>query len=245
MTFRETPPPASLPQRVDVINYGGGNLGSLLRALQRCQIPYRVFEGQSAGGSVSAEAFPSGAYPIVLPGVGAFGSVMQALQERGFVACLQQRVQAEGVPLLGVCVGLQVLFESSEESPNVAGLGFLKGSVKRFSTTPTHPCKIPQMGWNSIHNRQASQHTGQHAGLHPNQRVFEQEGHVYYVNSYYAHPVDETITLYESTYGSTTFCGAVHHGNITAFQFHPEKSGELGHTLLKQWWHLVSKATAL
>jgi imidazole glycerol phosphate synthase glutamine amidotransferase subunit len=220
--------------RVDVINYGGGNLGSLLRALKRCNIPYHVYEGKLAHQPTKPETdcFPSGDHPIVLPGVGAFGSVMHALNERGFTECLQRLVGEQKTPLLGVCVGQQVLFESSEESPSVVGLGLLKGQVKRFTSAPETPCKIPQIGWNSIHSQQTDS-------------GFPSQGYVYYVNSYYAEPNDGTIVLYSSTYGGTRFCGAIRHQHITAFQFHPEKSGELGHTLLSQWWQAYAHPLTL
>ncbi len=203
---------------VEVLHYGGGNVGSLLRALERCEIPFKVLKGNEDN------QFPSGENPVILPGVGAFGAIMQGLASRGFVASLEEVVMSQKVPFLGVCVGLQVLFESSEESPDVAGLGFLKGRVRKFSDAVEHS-KIPQIGWNYIHAQQ----------------VDAPEGFVYYVNSYYAEPENKDVLLYESEYQGTRFCGAIRYENLTAFQFHPEKSGAFGHELLRHWYQSLEK----
>jgi imidazole glycerol phosphate synthase glutamine amidotransferase subunit len=168
--------------------------------------------------------FPTGEHPVILPGVGAFGAIMQGLASRGFIEPLQQVVLERKVPFLGVCVGLQVLFESSEESHDVAGLGFLKGRVRKFSDA-VEQSKIPQIGWNYIHAKQAD----------------APEGFVYYVNSYYAEPEAEEVILYESEYQGTRFCGAIQYENLTAFQFHPEKSGAFGHELLTHWYQSLEK----
>jgi imidazole glycerol phosphate synthase glutamine amidotransferase subunit len=212
---------STLPQpkytQVDVIDYGGGNVGSLLRTLERLNIPYQLF----AGGT-TVNPFPTGENPIILPGVGAFEALMQALHTRGHVAVLNQLVQHQKVPFLGVCVGLQVLFEGSEEaSDSCQGLGFLKGNVVKFTQG-----KVPQIGWNYVNAKQAGW----------------QEGFVYYVNSYYAAPEDASAVLFESAYEGTAFCGAVAKDNITAFPFHPEKSGEFGQALLAHWWERVNQA---
>lgn len=200
----------TIPQ-VDVLDYGGGNLGSLLRALGRLEIPYQRCAGKADG------VFPSLERPMILPGVGAFGSLMRQLRERELDKAIQEGV-AKNVPYLGVCVGLQVLFEASEESPGEQGLGLLKGKVVRFRQG-----KIPQIGWNSVEPCQPDW----------------PEGYVYYVNSYYAQPEDESAVLYSSEYEAQRFCGAVRQGPMTAFQFHPEKSGDFGHQLLKHWLQLV------
>lgn len=187
---------------IEVIDYGGGNLGSLMRSLKR----------------LKAEALPinrgvdiSGRNPVVLPGVGAFAAVMRALKERGFDTALKDTVFGR-VPFLGICVGLQVLFENSQESPNVSGLAALKGQVVRYARG-----KVPQIGWNRVESR----------GEEP-------EGYAYFVNSYYAQPEDEScVTLTADYFG--TFCAGVRQGDITAYQFHPEKSGLYGQELLGRW----------
>jgi imidazole glycerol phosphate synthase glutamine amidotransferase subunit len=194
--------------QVEVVGYGGGNLGSLLRSLERLNITYTLVQGNVD------DTWPSGKLPLILPGVGAYASLMQALKERGLIEPIRQAVQTSRVPFLGVCVGLQVLFETSEEGEATEGFGFIKGKVIKFTGN-----KVPQIGWNYIHAQQQGW----------------PEGHVYYVNSYYAVPEDANVTLYASQYEAERFTGAVHVGNITAFQFHPEKSGALGQALLQHW----------
>lgn len=181
-----------------------GNLGSVRRALDRTGVEYR---------SVSSAREFSGKNPIILPGVGAFGAVMDALRKAGLENGIRTAVRA-GVPFLGICVGLQVLFDKSEESPGVSGLSMIKGDVVRFRKG-----KVPQIGWNRVVPRSGSDHP---------------EGYAYFVNSYYARPEDGSVVLYSADYEGN-FCAAVQKDNITAFQFHPEKSLEFGETLLRRW----------
>lgn len=198
---------------VDLVDYGGGNLGSLQRALQRLQIDYRL---------VDASTLPSGDLPLILPGVGAFGAVAQALSSGGLDARLKALVEA-GTPFLGICVGLQVLLQGSEESPDVPGLGLIPGRVVRYNAP-----KVPQIGWNRIEPKQG----GGDAGF------------VYFVNSFYAVPENAGHVWYESDYYGT-FCAALrdtsHGRHLSAFQFHPEKSGDLGQKLLSDWHAAVKK----
>jgi imidazole glycerol phosphate synthase glutamine amidotransferase subunit len=206
--------PHQRPRLVEVLDYGGGNLGSLTRALQRLGQPYKLVGGHANG------EWPTGRYPVVLPGVGAFGAMMQALAERQLLASLNELNQ-QAVPLLGICVGLQVLFEGSDETPDVPGLGWLPGRVVKL---PCH--KVPQIGWNWL------QPSGAHCDTWP-------AGHAYYVNSFVA-PLATTpahAVLYTSTYEGYSFCGAVQAGHLTAFQCHPEKSGPFGAGLLAHWLH--------
>ena len=213
---------------IDVIDYGGGNTGSLLRALHRLNVPFQL---KSGVGFEGATGLPTGEHPVLLPGVGAFGALMQSLNERGLSEALKTIV-SQGTPYLGICVGLQVLFDASEESPDCPGLGLLKGQVVQFKSSAEHPLKIPQIGWNRIHALQ-------------NDTPFEAlpEGDVYFVNSYVAAPKDPNVVLYQADYGGP-FCAGVSMRtarnvagthDITAFQFHPEKSGEFGHRLLSAW----------
>ncbi|MCA9778888.1 MAG: imidazole glycerol phosphate synthase subunit HisH [Candidatus Eremiobacteraeota bacterium] len=189
---------------VDVIDYGGGNISSLLRCLSRLDIPYRLKTG---------EDHPDGSRPLMLPGVGAFGAVMEALQTRGLAQAVLD-LTAQDVPLLGVCVGLQILFEESEESPGARGLSLLPGKVKKLPAK-----KVPQIGWNRV----VCCETGP-----------LQEGYVYFVNSYVAKPERTDDVWYTGDYEGE-FCAAVRHKNIAAFQFHPEKSGRFGHDLIADW----------
>ncbi|MEB3206181.1 MAG: imidazole glycerol phosphate synthase subunit HisH, partial [Vampirovibrionales bacterium] len=170
-----------------------------------------------------ATGLPTGHNPILLPGVGAFGALMQALNQRGLSSTLKTLI-AQGTPYLGICVGLQVLFEASEESPGCPGLGVLKGRVKKFtSDAKDSPIKIPQIGWNRIALTQSGSPFDSLA-----------HGAVYFVNSYVAAPEEAHQVLYQADYGGA-FCAGVRSGNITAFQFHPEKSGDFGHQLLATW----------
>lgn len=189
---------------LDVIDYGGGNTGSLTRALGRLEAPFR-----RAG---TPETVAEGR-PLLLPGVGSFGAVMEGLKARGLVEPIREAILA-GRPFLGICVGLQILFGSSEESPSVPGLDVFQGRVVRFRAG-----KIPQIGWNRVE---------------PRGEVGFPGGFAYFVNSFVAAPADKEIVLYESDYFGP-FCAAVQKGNVTAFQFHPEKSGGFGHGLLRRW----------
>ena len=189
---------------VDLVTSVGGNLGSVGRSLTRLGVNFNAVDLSNP---------PDGSRPIILPGVGAFGAVMASLKEGDFDQIIKSLVLA-GTPFLGVCVGMQVLFDSSEEAPGVSGLGLVKGQVVKFTKG-----KVPQTGWNEVK---------------PANNQKWPAGFVYFVNSYYAKPESETVTLYEANYFGS-FCAAVSTENITAFQFHPEKSGEFGESLLKRW----------
>jgi glutamine amidotransferase len=188
---------------VDLVDIGGGNIGSISRCLERLEIPFR---------NVGAKKPPDGSRPLILPGVGAFGAVMAFLSEAGLDETIRD-LAGKGTPCLGICIGMQILFDSSTESPGVKGLGLLPGGVVRFDAP-----KVPQIGWNYI--------TPSHSNWDP--------GYVYFVNSYYAQPATDAHVLYRSNY-SGAFCAAVQHANITGFQFHPEKSSTFGHSLIERW----------
>jgi len=194
---------------VDLVTSAGGNLGSISRCLRRLGIVYNLS---------SPENPPQGDLPIILPGVGHFGAVMNSLCQENFDRTICSAVRG-GTPFLGVCVGMQILFQSSEEAPGVKGLGLIPGAVRKFKTG-----KVPQIGWNEIG---------------PQNDLTWPKGFVYFVNSYYPDPERASDTLYQSQYYGP-FCAAVKTGNITAFQFHPEKSGEFGESLLKRWLRSVA-----
>ena len=202
----------SIQKPIQVIDYGGGNIGSLIRALERLSIAFVKIDH---GSKLTDEA------PIILPGVGAFGSLMTSLNQRELTEPLTAKIKS-GVPFLGICVGLQVLMEASEESPEARGLGIFKGNVVRFDDQKI--AKIPQIGWNAIAIREG----------HQNPAHLAADGYVYFVNSYFAKPDDDSVVFYEADYGGP-FCAAVQKDNITAFQFHPEKSGHFGHDLIRSW----------
>lgn len=198
---------------IAVVDYGVGNLFSVEKALLTLGAEVVVTRD---------EAVLAGADKIVLPGVGAFGDCMKNLQASGLIPRLGERVQA-GCPLLGICVGLQILFEGSEESPGVPGLGWLPGEVKKIVAPGL---KLPHMGWNVL------KVTGGAAG-----NLFQGLAvapYVYFVHSYAAVPAAASLVIAETEYGGR-ITAAVARGNIMATQFHPEKSGEVGLRILRNF----------
>jgi len=195
-----------------------GNLSSVDKALRR------------VGGEVVVTRDPqviAEAAGVVLPGVGAFDDCMAGLIEYGLVEVLKE-VISQGKPFLGICLGLQVLFDRSEEGSR-PGLGIIPGQVVRF----THNLKIPQIGWNQISIQQAAPHL---AGI--------DEGEwVYFVHSYYVVPEDESLVATTTDYGYE-FCSSVWRENIFACQFHPEKSQDTGLKILDNFRQLVEEASS-
>ena len=193
--------------RVAIIDYGVGNLRSVEKA----------FAAVGCDAVVSAdEDFLQSAERLVLPGVGAFGACMKALTERGFDQLVCERV-AQGTPVLGVCVGMQMLFEESEEFGMTRGLGLLRGRVIRFSGDLV----VPQVGWNQIRQRLS----------HPLLQGIADGAFFYFVHSYYCEPADSRVVLGETDYG-VAYASVVAHENISGVQFHPEKSQAAGLRLL-------------
>lgn len=197
--------------QVELVDVGGGNIGSVKRCLEMLEIDF-VQSG--------IDNPPNGEKPIVLPGVGAFGPVMDHLKQTGFDERIKSMVKS-GTPYLGICVGMQILFDSSEEAPGTAGLSLIPGSVRKFKEG-----KVPQIGWNLI----------ELAG----NTAYPESGYVYFVNSFYPDPSSSEHALYYSNY-FVRFCAAVQYKNITAFQFHPEKSAAFGKSLLRGWVESVCK----
>src|SRR6266481_8579296 len=199
-----------MASHVAIIDYGVGNLRSVEKA----------FTAVGCDAVVSSdEKTLRQAEHLVLPGVGAFGACMKALTERGFDELVRERV-AEGTPLLGVCVGMQMLFEESEEFGATPGLRLLSGRVRRFALDLV----VPQVGWNQI--RQRATHS-----------LFE--GIVdgvffYFVHSYYCEPEDPAIVIGETEYGAT-YASVVARDNVCGVQFHPEKSQAVGLRLLSNF----------
>lgn len=193
--------------RVGIIDYGVGNLRSVEKA----------FAAVGCDAIVSAdEDILRTVDRLVLPGVGAFGACIRALTERRFDRLVTERV-AQGTPLLGVCVGMQMLFEESEEFGTTRGLGLLPGRVIRFSDDLV----VPQVGWNQIRQR----HT------HPLLQGIADGAFFYFVHSYYCKPADSSFVLGETDYG-VAYASVVAHENISGVQFHPEKSQAAGLRLL-------------
>lgn len=198
-----------MPQ-VAIIDYGVGNLRSVEKA----------FAATGCTAVVSAdENLLRQAERLVLPGVGAFGACMKALTERGFDELVRERVRA-GTPLLGVCVGMQILFEESDEFGHTPGLGLMGGRVRRFSDDLV----VPQVGWNQT--RQRVPHT-LFAGI-------EDDAFFYFVHSYYCEPVEREVILGETDYG-IAYASVVARENLCGVQFHPEKSQTTGLRLLSNF----------
>lgn len=201
-----------MKNEIVIIDYGMGNLHSVSKAV----------EAVGAVPIVTADKkIIAAAEKIILPGVGAFGDCMKNLQATGLVPELIKHIKS-GKGFLGICLGMQLLFESSEESPGVAGLGIFKGAVKRLTTEH----KVPHMGWNRLKLKAASPLTAAADG-----------SYVYFVHSFHAVPEDSNIITAVCDYG-TEITAAVGRDNIQALQFHPEKSGEVGLKMLqafKEW----------
>ena len=202
-----------------VVDYGMGNLHSVRKALE--------VVGAKAKVSSRPEDIRR-ASKIVFPGVGAFGEAMKELNRRSLVGPIKGAIEA-GVPFLGLCLGLQLLFEKSEEAPGVKGLSVLRGEVKRFRVKDL---KVPHMGWNNIKSTRAQEHksTGILRGV-PN------GSYVYFVHSYYVKPKNPKVVLTKTNYGDD-FVSGICKDNVYAFQFHPEKSQALGLRILKNFIEL-------
>ena len=196
--------------RVAIIDYGIGNLRSVEKA----------FQAGGAEAVVSAdERVLRGAEKLVLPGVGAFRACMEALAARGFDRLVRERVES-GTPLLGVCVGMQMLFEESEEFGTTSGLGFLPGRVRRFPEGP----RVPQVGWNQVGWKNE----------HPLREGIGEGAFFYFVHSFYCEAGDAAAVLGETEYG-VSYPSVVARGNVCGVQFHPEKSQAEGLRLLKNF----------
>ena len=194
--------------KIAIIDYGMGNLHSAAKALEK------------VGAQVTVTRDPElvrQADKVILPGVGAFGDCMKNLNERGLAPVIHE-VIAAGKPFLGICVGLQMLFEGSEEDPGIAGLGIFKGLVRKI-TAPG--LKIPHMGWNNLEYRTSS---SLFQGLPP-------AAYVYFVHSFHAVPTDESCITAVTDYGGQV-TAAVGRGLVQAVQFHPEKSSAVGLKIL-------------
>lgn len=203
-----------------IIDYGMGNLHSVAKAFAKLN---NEADGKYEIVVTSDPAVIRQAAKAVLPGVGAFGDCMANLKSYGLIDCIKE-VAGRGTPFLGICLGLQLLFDGSEEAPGVDGLGILPGKVCEIIAPGL---KIPHMGWNSLELRTASP---LFTGLPP-------APYVYFVHSYHAVPDDAGIVTAVTDYGGAV-TAAVGRGNVQAVQFHPEKSSAAGLTMLANFLHL-------
>ncbi|MCR1840497.1 imidazole glycerol phosphate synthase subunit HisH [Murimonas intestini] len=200
---------------IAIIDYDAGNLKSVEKALH--------YLGQESIITRDRDEI-LGADKVILPGVGSFGDAMGKIRDYGLEEVIHQVVEKD-IPFLGICLGLQLMFESSEESPGVSGLGILKGRILRIPDK--EGLKIPHIGWNSLH-------------LTNNGRLFEgleENSYVYFVHSYYLKAEEPEIVKASAWYG-TDIHASVEKGNIFACQFHPEKSSDVGLHILKNFAEL-------
>ncbi len=203
---------------IAIADYGIGNLGSVTKAFRH------------AGAEVALTGDPEAlrsADALVLPGDGAFGATMEEVTRRGLVPVLREAVAA-GKPLLGICIGMQLFFEESEEHGRHPGLGFLPGRVRRFDDG----LPVPHMGWNRLRRRQA----------HPLLEGVEDGAHVYFVHSYYCE-APEAVTIATSDYGRD-FTAVAGRGSVLGVQFHPEKSQAVGLHMVANFLRMLGRAAA-
>ena len=190
---------------ITIIDYEAGNLKSICNMLDFLGEKYQI--------SSDAKTIES-AQRIIFPGQGHFAQAMKKLEDKNLVEPIKKAV-ANDAKFLGICLGLQILFEKSEEAPGISGLGIIKGEVKKFTQG-----KIPQIGWNKIATTKNNSYLN--------------DDYFYFVNSYYVVPEDETIISSKSTYG-IDFAASIEQKNLTAVQFHPEKSSDAGISFFKKW----------
>lgn len=202
-----------MPGMLAVMDYGGGNIGSLVAALERRGVDFVLTDDAACVEAAGA---------AILPGDGAFGATMRALCERGLDRAVRA-VVAAGKPFLGICVGMQVLFESSDEFGDDAGLGIFRGHVRRFTGAP----RVPHMGWNDLRIEREHPFV---AGLHGGE-------YAYFLHSYRVAECD--VTVASTDYGGR-FAAVVARENVMATQFHPEKSQRTGAVLLDNFLALAS-----
>ncbi|MEZ0300292.1 MAG: imidazole glycerol phosphate synthase subunit HisH [Candidatus Methylacidiphilales bacterium] len=211
---------------IGIVDYGMGNLRSVEKALQKVGAETRF---------VRTVADLEGLSGLVLPGVGAFGDAVRNLRHTGLWEPLRQWA-ADNKPFLGICLGYQLLFDSSEEAaPDVAGLSIFPGKVVRF-VTEDPSVKVPQIGWNSVRLAQ------------PESVLFRDtpDGtYFYFVHSYYPAPADPSVTALGTEYAGAEFASAVGRGNVYGTQFHPEKSQSAGLSLLHRFAMICGEARAL
>jgi glutamine amidotransferase len=207
--------------QIAVIDYEMGNLHSVAKALEKAGARVQVTDSIAAIHRADA---------VVLPGVGAIGEAVKRLTAKKLVAPVLNAIE-KNKPFLGICLGLQLLFERSEESPRIKGLGAFKGDVVRFPNSKNASLKVPHMGWNTV-SAGAAGKTGILQGI-------RKGCYFYFVHSFYPAPQEKKVIATNTLYGRP-FCSSIAKGRLFASQFHPEKSGDQGQRLLKNFIRLAA-----
>lgn len=210
---------------IAILDPGIGNLRSVQSALRRVGGESVVVQDAEAWARLTVDG--GDVDGVILPGVGAFGDAMFQLKRSGLLGVVRQAVR-DGLPLLGICLGMQLLFAISEEHGQHVGLGFLPGRIVRFTGT----MKIPHMGWNDL----------LHVAAHPLLEGVRRGDFVYFVHSYYARPEQPEHVLAAAEYGGVLVPAVVGHNQVMGTQFHPEKSGEVGERILANFVKLCAVA---
>ena len=198
--------------KTGIIDYGAGNLRSVHKAVETLEFPAQIIRQPDEMEGIDT---------LILPGVGAFGDCVENLHKQELWEPVKKWIH-EGLPYFGICLGYQILFESSEETPGIDGLAIFSGKVVRF---PKSDLKVPHMGWNEIEAIDESDPLWNGLPPHP---------HVYFVHSYYPAPTDDKIVNSRADYG-VRFAASIRSGNVVATQFHPEKSQRLGLQILRNY----------
>ena len=194
---------------IAVIDIGSGNLSSVANALKYLNAQYKI---------TSKNEDIEQADKVIFPGVGNFGNAMSNLKKQGLIESIKKAI-SDKKPFLGICLGMQLLFDESEESPNKKGLVIFEGKVRKFKVG----LKVPQIGWNQIKIKNGKVFKG-----------IKGSPYMYFVHSYYAEPADKSIITATTDYG-IDFASAIEKDNVFAVQFHPEKSGEVGLKILENF----------
>lgn len=199
---------------IGIIDYGAGNLMSVKKALDFLSLPNIIVDSPEVMKKIDR---------LILPGVGAFQAAVDKLKEKGLFGPLKEWITS-GRDFLGICLGMQILFRESEESPGAEGFSIFNGAVKRFMEK-----KVPQIGWNLVEARYDKEGSKSRLLDNPGSNFF------YFLHGYYVVPEREEIVAGKTVYGNTEYASMIESGNICAVQFHPEKSGRNGLDLIANW----------
>ncbi len=227
---QECPSGPIMPPEILLVDYGMGNLKSVARALQACGYPWKLVSEPTPAGEGSI---------LVLPGVGAFPAAMKKLRSSGMAEWTRASV-AQGAWMLGICLGMQLLMELGEEFEPTQGLSLIPGKVKRIpeKTRARHLLKLPHIGWSGLFPR------SQEISKNPLWKGIPAGTHFYFVHSYVVEPADPSVVLANCLYGGHALPAVVRAGRVMGCQFHPEKSGPLGLSLLANFLEFAASGRA-